>query len=190
MTLPVNVTLPLDADLIKSADKDSLYQYLRKLVYVLGTQMQQTNQTVNGNLTPYQDNTNAVPPQYPFIVGSNPAVTSTTTYTNSVLWARRANLFTQVWFDITWANCTDTGNLLIQSPYQSQPSLQMPYVGTIEPDNITFSAGYTYLTANIIPGTNTIQVDQCGSGQPVIPLAITASGHLRGSIMYVGQQFE
>ena len=182
MTLPINITLPLDVFLIKSEDPDALYQYMKKLVYVLGTQIQETNQVVNVTLT-VKDNQS-----YPFIIGS--IAEGTAIFTNSVLWTRRSNLFTQGWFDITWSGHTGTGNLLIQVPYFSQPSAQFPYVGTIEPNGITFGAGYTYLTANILPETNTIEIHQCGSGMVVTPLALPASGSLRGSIMYVGQQFQ
>ena len=186
MTLPVNITLPLNEDLIKSDDPETLFIYLRKLVYVLSTQMQQTNEAVNGTLTLITDLTI---PAYNFITSSIPAIVSTTTYTTSTLWLRRSNLYTSVWFDISWASDTDTGNLQINLPYSSQPSLLQPYVGSIESDNMTFTAGYTYLTANILPGTNTIEIHQCGSGVPVLPLPVTAAGHLRGSITYVGQQF-
>jgi hypothetical protein len=186
MTLPVNITLPLDEYLITSDDPKKLYDYLRKLIYVLSTQMQQTNQTVNGTLTLITDTTT---PAYNFITSSVPATPSTTTYSSSALWLRRANLYTQAWFDITWANDTDTGNLQINLPYSSQPSPLFPYVGSIESDSITFTAGYTYLTANILPETNTIEIHQCGSGMPVLPLPVSAAGHLRGSITYVGQQF-
>jgi hypothetical protein len=186
MTLPVNITLPLDQTLIKSDDPEMLYDYLRKLIYVLSTQMQQTNEAVNGTLTLITDSTL---PAYNFITSSIPATPSTTTYSSSALWIRRSNLYTQAWFDITWANDTDTGNLQINLPYSSQPSPLFPYVGAIESDNITFTAGYTYLTANILPETNTIEIHQCGSGVPVLPLPVSAAGHLRGSITYVGQQF-
>ncbi|MES2409033.1 MAG: hypothetical protein V4509_01890 [Patescibacteria group bacterium] len=185
MTLPVNITLPLDPELIKKDDPEALYTYLRKLVYVLSTQMQQTNQTVNGVLTLIS---NLTTPAYKFITASG-TKGGTTTYGSSVLWVRRSNLYTSVWFDITWAANTDTGNLQINSPYSSQPSQLLPYVGTIEPSGITFTAGYTYLTANILPGTNTIEIHQCGTGVPAIPLPTSATGHLRGSITYVGQQF-
>jgi len=186
MTLATNITLPLDPELIKSSKPEDLYIYLRKLIYVLSTQMQQTNQVVNGTLTTISDLT---VPAYPFLTSSIPATPSTTTYTTSTLWVRRSNLYTSIWFDITWANDTDTGNLQINVPYSSQPSQLQPYVGSIESDSITFTAGYTYLTANILPGTNTIEIHQCGSGMPVLPLPVSAAGHLRGSITYVGQQF-
>jgi hypothetical protein len=188
MTLPISITLPLEPDLIKDGDPQTLYIYLRKLVYVLSTQMQNTNQAVNGTLTVISDLTI---PLYTFIIGSvtpgTPPVAGT--YSPSTLWLRRSNLLTTAWFDITWTGLTGTGNLQIQLPYSSQPSQLQPYVGSIESDSIVFTAGYTYLTANILPGTNTIEVHQCGSGLPVLPLPITAAGHLRGSINYVGQQF-
>ncbi len=186
MTLATNITLPLDSELIQSSKPEDLYVYMRKLIYVLSTQMQQTNQAVNGTLTIISNDTL---PAYNFLTGSSSQAVTRPTYSNCALWLRRSNLYTQAWFDITWSSDTDTGNLQINLPYSSQPSQLQPYVGTIESDNITFTAGYTYLTANILPGTNTIEIHQCGSGMPVLPLPVSSSGHLRGSITYVGQQF-
>lgn len=183
MTLPINITLPLDKDLIiDDKNPESLYTYMKKLIYVVATQMQQSNESANGTIVLFQE--------YDFITSSSPNVMRDITYGNSALWARRSNLLTQIWFDITWANSNDSGNILVNSPYSSLQSPLFPYVGVIEPDSITFTAGYTYLTANILPGTNTIQIDQCGSGMPVIPLPITVAGHLRGAITYVGQEFQ
>lgn len=185
MTLPTNITLPLDPNLIKSDNPQHLFDYLRKLVYVLSTLIQQANQSANGTIASIDLSNN---PDYTFIYGSTTA--GTATYTNPVIWVRRSNLITMIWFDIAWTAHTGTGDLLIQLPYFSQPSEVEPYVGVVEPDNITFTAGYTYLTANLLPDTNTIEIHQCGSAVPVLNLPMSADGHLRGSIIYEGQQFK
>lgn len=184
MTLPTSITLPLDPNLIKSDNDDDLVKYMSKLIYVISTVIQQTNQAVNGVISLINTDTN---PDYSYILGSTSA--GTATYNNPILWVKRANLETIIWFDIEWTGHTGTGNLLVQLPYYSQPSDLQPYVGVIEPDSMTFTASYTYLTANLLPNTNTIEIHQCGSGQPVLALPISAAGHLRGSIIYAGQQF-
>lgn len=184
MTLPVNVTLPLDSGLIKSQDPVQLYEYLRKLVYVLTVHIQQANQSANGNISQITDTLN---PGYEFVQGSTAGGTGT--YTNCIIWTRRSNLLTTSWFDITWTATTGIGNLLIQLPYFCQPSTQAPFVGVIESDNMTFTAGYTYLTGNLTPGTNLLGINQNGSAVPVLALPISGTGHLRGFIEYVGQQF-
>lgn len=186
MTLPTNITLPIEQNLILSEKPSDLLEAIKKLTYVLSTFMQQTNEAVNGTTLMYTE----VPiiNGYPFIAGST--TIGTALYTNTILWARRVNGMVFSWFDVNWNTATGTGNVLIQLPYFSQPSLQQPYVCVIESDSMAFTAGYTYLTGNLIPDTNTIEIHQCGSGQPVIPLPITAVGHLRGSIFYAGQQFK
>ena len=184
MTLPINVTLPLDHDLIKSQNPQQLFEYMRKLVYVLTVHIQQANQSANGNISQITD-TNT--PGYEFVQGSTAAGNGT--YSNCIIWTRRSNLLTTSWFDITWSATTGTGNVLVQLPYFSQPSTQLPFIGVIESDSMTFTAGYTYLTGNLTPGTNLLGINQNGSGQPVLALPISGTGHLRGFISYVGQQF-
>lgn len=182
MTLPANITLPLNQSDILSGDPEKLYSYIRQLVYVLTANMQISNAIVNGSANLLTDTQN---PLYTFIMGST--FTGITTYLNTTMWAFRSNLLTLVNFDVSWTGTTSTGDVLIQTPYYVLNSVGFPFVGSIESDSIPYTAGYTYLTANIIPNTNTIQVNQCGSGMPVIPLPLTATGHLRGSIIYEGQ---
>jgi hypothetical protein len=187
MTLPTNITLPLIPELIVSDNPNDLYDYMKTLVFNISIFLQQTNIAVNGSTQVYVPAT-APFISYPFIVGST--IPGIATYTNTMLRVNRINLMNFVFFDITWSGHTGTGNLLITSPYFSQPTLQMPYVGIVESDGITYDAGYTYLTLNCIPNTNTIQVDENGSGLPLKALAIPASGHLRGTIIYAGQQYQ
>lgn len=170
MTLPTNINLPESKDL-----------YLRNLTYALSTYMQQTNQEANGTYITF---TNAN--SYPFIVGS--AITGSGTYSNTILFSQRSNNIISVWFDITWAAHTGTGNLWIQLPYTAQFIAQRPFVGPVEASNIVFSAGMTYLSGNLIPNTNTIEIHQSGSGLAAIALPLPASGTLRGSIVYAGQK--
>lgn len=184
MTLPTTVTLPLSITVEQIANPSLLADYLRKLVYVLSTQIQQTNFSVNGTTIKFTDDP-LVP--YDFILGST--TPGTATYTNTVLQSRRINLMTYAWFDISWTLHTGTGNVLIQLPYFSQNTDNLPYVAVIESDGNAFTAGYTYLTGNLTPNTNTIGINQNGSGLPILALPLAASGHLRGSIVYAGQQF-
>lgn len=183
MTLPINIVLPVLNQEVSSINPQDLYVYLRKLAYVITTQLQQTNQTLNGVDILYTD---LVPPFYgQFIIGSTLA--GTATYTNTTMTIRQINLLTFVSFDITWSGSTGTGNLLVQVPYFANNVSNMPFAGVIESDGMTYSAGYTYLTCNIPPNTNTINVNQNGSGSALIALPITASGHIRGSIVYAAQ---
>ena len=183
MTLPTNVTLPLSTAEIMSGKPEDLYNYMRRFVYNISQQIQQTNQALNGSTTLI--NSDSLP-AYSFILGST--TSGTATYTNPVIWVRRLNLMVFAWFDISWVGHTGTGNLLVQLPYYSLNSIASPFVGVIEPDNMTFGAGYTYLTGNLLPNTNTIEIHQCGSGKAEVVLPISAIGHLRGSITYAGQQ--
>jgi hypothetical protein len=183
MTLPVNITLPLVTPELTSKDPQILYDYMRKLVYSLSVQIQQTNQTLNGTVTTLNA-TNS--PSYAFVQGST--TSGTATYVDPILVARRINLMVFTWFDIAWSGHTGTGNLLITLPFYAQSTIQNPFVAVIESDGMTYGAGYTYLTGNLTPNTNTIVIDQCGSGKAIIPLPISASGHLRGSITYAGKQ--
>lgn len=185
MTLPNNVQLPLDPELIKSGDPKDLYDFLKKFTYVLGNYMQQMNFSANG-LTRLIEPSIPPDPPYEFIQGS--AVGGVGTYINTSMWSRRQDLMNQNWFDITWTAHTGAGNLLIQLPYFAQNSSNRPYVCVIENNGLVFTAGYTYLVGNLIPNTNTIEVRQCGSGLPSIPIALPAASSLRGSILYAGQQ--
>lgn len=183
MTLPNQIQLTIDPRAITSDNKSDMLNYMKKFVYDLTEYMQQTNVTVNGNtqMVPFSD------VAYSYVYGST-TQGGTTTYTNTTMWSRRANLMNEIWFDITWANSTDTGNLLIQLPYYCQTSTNRPFVCVIENNGLTFTTGYTYLVGNLIPNTNTIEVRQCGSGVPSIVIPIPATGSLRGSIFYAGQQ--
>ena len=183
MTLPNQIQLTIDPRAITSEDKSDMLNYMKKLIYDLTEYMQQTNSTVNGStrLVPFTN----IP--YSYIYGST-AQNATTVYSNTTMWSRRSNLMNQNWFDITWTGSTDTGNLWVQLPYYSQTSSNQPFICVIENNGLTFTAGYTYLVGNLIPNTNTIEIRQCGSGLPSIPMPIPASGSLRGSIVYAGQQ--
>lgn len=182
MTLPANVTLPIETDLILADKPEKLLEAIKKLTFVIGNFIQETNQAVNGRTYQY---TPFLTPDYEFIIDT----TGTVTYTDTILWARRVNGMVFVWFDINWNNHGGAGPLLIRLPYFSQPSNEFPYIGVVESDGVVFTAGYTYLTANLLPDTNTIEIHQNGSGVPSIPLPVTVAGHLRGSIVYAGQQF-
>lgn len=171
MTLPTNINLP-----------DSDDPYLRRLTYALSTYMQQTNFEGNGT---YTSLTNA--DSYQFIQGTSSS--GTATYSTTTMFVNRSNLVNRIWFDITWANHTGTGNTLVTVPYDSQFVSNHPFVCVIEPSGMAFTAGYTYLVGNLTPNTNTIEIRQCGSGVPSIALPLPAAGTLRGSIVYAGQQF-
>lgn len=183
MTLPTNVTLPyINSDDTK--DPESLKIYIRRLVFALTNSLQTTNATVNGGA---RGITSSNQPEYPFIVGSTTA--GTAIYTNAIITLRRVNLMSYIWFDIEWAAHTGTGNVLITSPFYSRNVIGFPFVGVVESNSVSWTTGYSYLTLNIAPNTNTIAVDQSGSGLPLIGLPISPTGHLRGSIAYEGQQF-
>src|ERR1043165_1800000 len=130
MTLPIQINLP-----ISSEDP-----YLRDLTYALATYLQQSNFEANGT---YQTLTDA-DTSYPFIQGTSSA--GTATYTGTILFSQRVNLITRIWFDITWENHTGTGNLTVVLPYYAQFVSNLPFVGVIESSDLTFTAGYTYLT--------------------------------------------
>ena len=183
MTLPNQIQLPIDPRAITSDDGADLLNYMKKLIYDLTEYMQQTNVTVNGNmqLVPFIQGS-----PYQYIIGSTTQGSATYTFTS--MWSRRANLMNEIWFDITWADHSGTGNLLIQLPYYAQVSSNRPFVCVIENNGLTFDAGYTYLVGNLIPNTNTIEVRECGSGVTSQALALPANGSLRGSIIYAGQE--
>ena len=179
MTLPLSITLPLMLQEEATKDPNQVYVYLRKLAYVLSVSLQQTNQTLNGVDLYF---TNILNPTWNFIQGST--LSGVTTYTASSLLVRVINLLVFVSFDISWSATTGTGDILIALPYFARNSIGTPFIGVIEPDSMAFTAGYTYLTGNIAPTTNTIQVNQNGSGLPTLALPITGSGHLKGSMVY------
>lgn len=183
MTLPINITLPLIETEVKNPAE--MNTYLRRLVYAISSSMQNTNITENGT---FLEITNVSNPTYPFIQGT--ATEGVGTYTASTIYIRRINLMVYLWFDISWSGHTGTGNILITVPYFSQITPNNPFACVIESDDMTFSADYTYLTGNLAPNTDTIAVNQNGSGEPLIGLPISTSGHLRGSIIYAGQQFK
>jgi len=171
MTLPININLPASED-----------PYLRNLTYALATYLQQANYEANGTYVVLP-----VPNQsWAFISGST--VVGSGNYTNSTLVAQRSNNVITVWFDITWAAHTGTGNLLVNLPYSAQFVAQYPYIGVIEASNVIFTAGRTYLVGNLLPNTNTIEIRQCGSGVASLALPLPVAGTLRGSITYAGQR--
>lgn len=172
MTLPVQINLPIPND----------DEYLRDLVYALSTYLQQTNFESNGTyLTLTQNNI------YQFIQGTSSKGSGT--YANTIIFSNRSNLVVRLWYDISWSSHSGTGNLTIQLPYAAQFVGQHPFIGVVDSDGLTFTAGYTYLTANLTPNTNILNINQCGSGVPTIPLPLPAAGSIRGSITYAGQQF-
>ena len=183
MTLPNQIQLTLDPGAITSREPADMLNYMKKLIYELSQYMQDTNGAVNGTtqLVPFTPGE-----VYQYIIGST--TQGTAVYTLTSMWSRRANLMNEIWFDITWTGETGSGNLLIQLPYYAQTSSNRPFVCVIENNGLTFTAGYTYLVGNLIPNTNTIEIRQCGSGLVSIPMPLPASGSLRGSIFYAGQQ--
>ena len=172
LTLPTNITLPI-------SEKD---EYLRDLTYALSTYMQQTNFECNGTYNKITEANN-----YKFITGGT--AEGTATYTNSVIFTQRSNLIVHAWFDITWSGHTGTGTLRIVLPYFSQVVNQTPYVCAIEASGITYGAGFTYVVGSLLPNNNVLRIKICGSGIASAFLQVPASGTLRGSITYAGQQF-
>jgi len=180
MTLPTDIIFPLQTDLIKAGDPESLQLYIRNLIDTLTDMYQQVAQNVNGYLRQWS----------PIAYGLSTAGTGTYTYQDG--WLRRSGILTELWFDIAWTAHTGTGGLAIQLPYKAAKSSNQPWVGVIQSvsSSNNFGAGYTYLVWKAEQNTTQGTIVRCGSTVAAAEQQIANAGSYAGYIQYIGQEFE
>lgn len=180
MTLPTDIIFPLQTDLIKTGDPESLQLYLRNLIETLTDMYQQIAQNVNGYLRQWS----------PTAYGLSTAGTGT--YTHQDGWLRRSGIVTELWFDIGWSAHTGTGGLAILLPYKAAKSSNQPWVGVIQSvsSSNNFGAGYTYLVWKAEQNTTQGTIVRCGSTVASAEQPIANVGSYVGYIQYIGQEFE
>ncbi len=181
MTLPTDIILPLQTDLIAAGDPKALELYLRQLVEALTESYRITAENVNGSIQQWT----------PTVYGLTTAGTAIS-YPRQTGWYRRSGIITELWFDVSWTGHTGTGGIAILLPFKAAKSENSPWVGVIQSVSASnvFTAGYTYLVWNPQQDSTEGRIVQCGSGLATTAMPISASGGYAGYIQYLGQEFE
>lgn len=180
MTLPTDLILPMNSDLIKAGDPQSMQRYMVDLTESLTEAYRQIAENVNGAMRTWT----------PTAYGLSTAGVGT--YTKQVGWLRRSGILTELWFDIEWSAHTGTGGVAILMPYKAAKSTGQPWVGVIQSVSASnvFGAGYTYLVWKCEQNTTQGTIVRCGSGVASAQQPIAAQGGYAGYIQYLGQEFE
>lgn len=179
MTLPVDIILPLQTELIRSGDPAKLELYIRNLVESLTDMYIDLAQNVNGSVQSWT----------PEVMGLTSSGTGT--YVNQYGWYRRAGIITELWFDVSWTAHTGSGNTALRLPYLAAKSSGKPWVGVIESTSASNNFGaYTYLVINCEPNTTEGRIIRCGSGLASSGLVIGDCKGFRGYVQYIGQELE
>jgi len=187
------MTIEPSIQLKKVRDQSSLNpsEYINELINELTFAYENIAAEINGNFR-FSTAQNGTTRWVPEIFGST--TQGSATYTIQEGWTVRFGLMVEVFFDIEWSGHTGSGDSYISVPYKvSKPltsSSGAPFVGSCSGDSINFGAGYSGLNLNAIPDTFQIQVIADGSSQPISNLSIPSSGRLKGSIRYIGQQYD
>lgn len=184
MTLPTDVLLPLQSDLIKAGDPETLELYLRNLIETLTERDRQVVGNVNGTINQFS----------PVVKGSVTAGTGTYAAGEQVGWYLRQGIIVDVWFDVIWSAHTGAGFIYVELPYQVAASpnstVMRPFVGQMETSGITYTVGYTSTFGEGEPNTFKYNLVQTGSAQTAALLAIPGSGRLLGHVRYIGKDIE
>lgn len=177
MTLPEQLQLPLDEELIKSTEAEDHYEYLSRLVIRLQDMYEDLVDVINGDIeefTPTLKDTDT---------------DATYTYTNQSGWYLRQGLLVDFWFDVEWsaiATGTPTGNLYIELPYQVFFANQMPFSNALQTSTVDYAGG-SILSINAIPSTFRGEIWTSTSAATTANIsANTTAGRLMGHIRYVG----
>lgn len=180
MTLPVDIVFPMNTDLLKAGDPQSLQRYFIDLTETLTTMYSDIAQNVNGSIRTWT----------PIAYGLSSAGSGT--YTIQDGWLRRSGIMTELWIDIGWSAHTGTGGLAIQMPYKAARSSGEPWIGVIQSVSASndFGAGYTYLVWKCEQNTTQGTIVRCGSTVASDEQQIAAVGRYVGYIQYIGQEFE
>lgn len=180
MTLPTDIVFPLQSDLLKAGDPESLNLYMRNLMKTLTDMYQQVAQNVNGYIRKWT----------PIAYGLT--TEGEGTYTHQDGWLRRSGIITELWFDIGWSDHTGTGGLAILLPYKAAKSSNDPWVGMIQSVSASnnFGSGYTYLVWKAEQDTTQGTIVRCGSTVASDTQQIDNVGSYVGYIQYLGQELE
>jgi hypothetical protein len=184
MTLPSTIQLPLHSDFIKSENKDDLEKYMRELVYSLQTMYEDLAGSFNGAIR--SDTETQRNMWKPTLNGS---VSGTFTYSNQTGWVFRQGLWVDVWGDVTWTATTATGNLFVELPYIVARTLNMPYVGVVQPSSLAFTGG-TEVVINGMSNTYRGEFWNTGDAFATANQSVTATGRLIFHLRYLSQDDE
>lgn len=180
MSLPSTIILPLRVNYQDEGDMD---RYLTDLVKELEGMYENLTDNINGFIR----NSNEVD-QAKWTPALNGTNSGTFTYTEQEGWSIRQGIYTEIFADITWSATTATGNLYLELPYKVTLSDAMPFVGTVQPSNITFAG--SNLVINTIPNTYRGEIWSIGSGLAAANLAVPASGRLIIYSRFIGLEDE
>jgi hypothetical protein len=181
MTLPTDIIYPLQTDLLKAGDPESLELYMRNLIETMTERDRQIVGNVNGTIQQFT----------PEVFGLTTAGTGT--YNGQAGWYLRQGIMVDVWFDVAWSAHTGTGFMYLLLPYKvakSPGALLRPFIGLLEQSTITLGAGYASTFGEAEPDTFRYNLVQAGTGMTTALLALPASGRILGHVRYIGQEIE
>lgn len=177
MTLPTDIILPLETDLIKSGDPDSLELYMRNLIDTLTDMYQQLAQNVNGFIREWT----------PIVFGTTSDGTGT--YDHAGGFYLRQGIIVDVWYDVQWTAHTGTGNVGIKLPYKAANATTVPWEDVCGFSTLNLGA-YSYLTSNVDPDSFDMLFVRNGSGLARQFQPIAGAGRLLGHARYIGKELE
>lgn len=178
MTLPTDLIFPMNTDLIKAGDPESMQRYLTDLTESLTEMYRQVAENVNGSIKFTQ----------PAVAGN--IISGTGTYTRQVGAYLRQGILVDFWFDIEWSAHTGTGGVVVKLPYKVAKSQVDPWVGNAQTSNINLGAGYTTTFGVASQNTFNYAIIRQGSAVPIDNITLPASGRVLGHARYIGQEFE
>jgi len=181
MTLPTTIDLPSIEDNQNSNDRD---KYLKDLVKELQGMYESLTENINGFI---RNDTEV--DQAKWTPTLNGTVAGTFTYTTQVGWSVRQGIYTELFFDIEWSSTTASGNIYLELPYKVTKSSGKPFVGAVQ-YTLALAATYPVVVINAIPDTYRGEFWICGPTVTTIQKAILNTGHLIGSIRYIGLEDE
>lgn len=180
MSLPTNINLPLR---INYQDEADINRYLADLVYELQNMYENIVDNVNGFIRNEAEVDQAK--WTPTLAGTGGG---SFTYTSQYGWSVRQGIYTELFADVSWSATTATGNLYLELPYRVTITNGMPFVGIIQPSNVTFAG--SNLVINAISNTYRGEIWSIGSGIATTNLTVPASGRLIIHLRYIGLEDE
>lgn len=188
MTLDTSIILPSSPERLGSSEPGQANEYMRELTFTLERMYSDLAEGINGNIRGSQlpSNTNWTP-----TIKDTADTAITFTYSHQSGWVYRQGLMTEVWFDVSWSAASSalSGNLYVDLPYKVATTAQMPFVGIIQPSDITFTSG-TEVVINAVGDTYRGEIWNTGNGITTSNQQTTTSGRLIGHVRYLGKRNE
>lgn len=192
MSVPSNIVFPRDSSRLNSENKIDREAYMQELIFTLENMYERLAYGINGDI---KSDAFTVENQFTPILTEAGNTALTFTYDHQTAWVLRQGIIVDVWFDIQVtgvdSGTAGTGALYLELPYKVALSSNMPFVGVVQPSNLTYTSG-SETVINAIPNTFRGEFWNCGTGVATAVQAANtdAAFTLIGHIRYIGQENE